>query len=101
MSRQFRFFNKPTTTKEGGSTAKEGGSTTKEGGSTTKKGGSRQLIANMSMVELSSRVKKRTGKAWGGHWSKRHGALLHFVQTHCLTGEVRASCKSGVRLLAQ
>ena len=77
------------------------GSTTKEGGSTTKVGGSRQMVANMSMVELSSRVKKRTGKAWGGHWSKRHGPLLHFVQTHCLTGEVRASCKSGVRLLAQ
>ena len=77
------------------------GSTTKEGGSTTKVGGSRQMIANMSMVELSSRVKKRTGKAWGGHWSKRHGPLLHFVQTHCLMGEVRASCKSGVRLLAQ
>ena len=54
--------------------------------------------ASMSIAELSTRIKLRTGKAWGGHWAKRHGPLLRFLQTSCAGGGVEASCRSGVRL---
>jgi len=38
--------------------------------------------AGAALTEVSSQIKKETGKGWGGHWGKRHGALLQFLNQH-------------------
>merc|ERR1711865_405339 len=50
----------------------------------------------LSMAALSSQIKFTTGKGWGGHWGKRHGTLLQFLQQHKEIFD--ANFRSGVTL---
>jgi len=50
----------------------------------------------ISLAALSTRIKQKTGKGWGGHWLPKHGSLLHFLRQHPEMFDV--NIRSGVKL---
>jgi len=58
--------------------------------------GTGSKATGLSMAHLSTHIKAMTGKGWGGHWGKRHGTLLQFLQKHPELFD--ANFRSGVTL---